>query len=202
MDTKSKIYFTILFFLILGSVAFSYYKFLIVRDYFITAQAECDPSSEACFTHVCDPEAEEECTGNQEEDTSYYTLIRRNAMYMPVCNPSEEGCEALTCPVGEPGCEMTFCDEETLAETEENAPCNDPTQYVLDHPIEEEESAVDTETDEVSAETGTEGVVENGTDLETTAPAPEPVPEQEVSGTETVSPAPAPASEQTVDTQQ
>lgn len=153
MDTKSKIFFGILSGLILGSVAFSYYKFVIVRDYFITAQAQCDPASEACFTHYCDPETEEECTGNQEEDTSYYKLIRRNASYMPVCSPSEEGCEALVCPDGEPGCEMTLCDETTLPDAAENAPCNDPTAYILDHPVEEEEEGM-SETEGESREGG------------------------------------------------
>lgn len=155
MDKKSKIFFLVFFLLIAGSVAATYYRYIVARDYIIEAEADCDPYTEACFTYVCDPEAGEECTGDPAEDTSYYKLIQRNAKNIPLCDPDEEGCEALVCPPGEAECEITFCDPATA---EEGMVCTDPTAYTLENPIEEEGAA---EEDEASGETGDE---ESGTD--------------------------------------
>ncbi len=147
MDTKSppkadqswaeKILFIVFALLIAGSVAVSYYKFMVVRDYIIQAEAECDPYTEACFVYVCDPEAGEECTGDPVEDTSYYKLIHRNAKNIPLCDPNDEDCEALTCPEGEEECTITLCDDATAEEA--GVTCSDPIAYTLENPIEEED---------------------------------------------------------------
>lgn len=134
MDKQSKIFFLVFFLLIAGSVAVTYYRYVVARDYLIQAEMECDPYTEACFVYVCDPEAEE-CTGDPVEDTSYYKLITRNAKNIPLCDPAEEGCEALTCPAGEAECEIMYCDPEE----EEEGTCIDPLIYTLENPLEDEE---------------------------------------------------------------
>lgn len=150
MDKKSKIFFIVFFLLIAGSVGASYYKFIVKRDYIIEAQADCDPYAKKCFVYVCDPAAGEECTGNPEEDTSYYKIIRRNAQNIPLCDPAKEGCDALVCPSGEPECEIAFCDQEKAKESE--VECSDPEVYALENPIEsDEEYAPDDETGDGSS---------------------------------------------------
>lgn len=162
MDTKSKIFFVAFFLLIVGSVGVTYYRYFILRDYMITAQAPCDPYTEACFVSVCDPEAEE-CTGDPEEDTSYYQEISRNAKNIPLCDPADEGCEALICPTGEADCMVTFCDADTVSE---GVVCNDPATYTSLYPEEEDveegadgeveldsEESEDTESENASSET-------------------------------------------------
>lgn len=159
MDKKSKIFFLVFFLLIAGSVAATYYRYIVARDYIIEAEADCDPYTEACFTYVCDPEAGEECTGDPTEDTSYYKSINRNAKNIPLCDPAEEGCEALVCPPDEEGCEIIFCDPATA---EEGTVCTDPAAYTLEHPIEEEvteEAGIEEESDEEGAADEMEGDV-------------------------------------------
>ncbi|MEK9151399.1 MAG: hypothetical protein AAB547_02105 [Patescibacteria group bacterium] len=167
MDTKSKALFAIFGILIAGSVVVSYYKFMIARDYIIQAEAECDPYTEACFIWECDPTVEGECTGDPVEDTSYYKLIERNAKNIPLCDPNDEDCDALTCPEGEAECSFTLCDPAT-AEAD-GVVCNDPAVYTLENPIEEDEEDTEEEGDaeDSSMEEGDESAAmddENGAD--------------------------------------
>lgn len=153
MDKKSKIFFIVFFLLITGSVAATYYRYIVERDYIIQAEADCDPYTEACFVYVCDPEAGEECTGDPAEDTSYYKLIERNAKNIPLCDPNDETCDVLTCPEGEEDCAITLCDPVTA---EEGMECSDPLVYTLENPIEEED-AVEEAADETEEGAETEG---------------------------------------------
>ncbi len=155
MDKKSKIFFIVFFLLIAASVAATYYRYIVAHDYVIEAEADCDPYTEVCFTYVCDPEVGEECTGDPLEDTSYYKIISRNAKNIPLCDPEEEGCEALICPEDEEDCEITFCDPATAAE---EMICTDPAAYTLENSIEEDAA---TGEDEMGGETGKE---EDGTE--------------------------------------
>lgn len=127
------LFFVIFGLLIFGSVAFTYYRIVIKRDYLISAEADCDPTSEKCFVYVCDP-ASEECTGDPEEDTSYYKIMKRKAFNVPLCDPNDENCEALICSEGEVDCSYELCEEENADGIE----CNDPEQYNIDNPPEEE----------------------------------------------------------------
>jgi len=133
MDKKSKIFFLVFFALILGSVAVTYYRIMIKRDYIISAQQECDPVTEACFVSACDPESDEECAATPEEErTTYYKIIKKNAKNIPPCDPHANECpEQLSCEPGEEECEYTLCDEENVPDTEE---CNDPAVYNAQNP--------------------------------------------------------------------
>ena len=122
--------------LLFGSVAFTYYRIVVKKNYLISAEADCDPTIEKCFVYVCDPAAGEECTGDPEEDTSYYKIIKRKASSIPLCDPNDENCDALICSEGEADCNYELCEDGNADGIE----CNDPEQYNIDHPADEEES--------------------------------------------------------------
>lgn len=145
LDKKSKILFVIIALLIVGSVAVTFWRYMVKRDYIVQAQTDCDPETENCFVWQCDPESDEEgyaCTGDPEEDIWYYKIIRRNAKNIPLCDPNDEECTALVCETGEAECSEELCTESNVPEGET---CNDPVQYLIDNPPEEEECAEDDE---------------------------------------------------------
>lgn len=108
MDKKSKIFFIIFFFLVLLAVGASFYKYFILKDYYIKAEVECDPEQEKCFM------IEDETT------TSYYKIIKKKARDISLCEADSADCPALACQAGE-DCQEIFCDQAT--ETEET-PCS------------------------------------------------------------------------------
>jgi hypothetical protein len=134
MDKKSKVLLWVLALLIVGSVAVTFWRIMIKKDYVIEAQADCDPTTEKCFVAQCDPTAET-CTGDPEKDTSYFKKVSRLAYNIPLCDPADETCQALVCPEGEKDCAITLCDEKTKSKDEE---CSDPEQYNIDHPAVDE----------------------------------------------------------------
>lgn len=145
LDKKSKILFVVIGLLIVGSVAVTFWRYMVKRDYIVQAQTDCDPEAEACFVWECDPESTvegEACTGDEESDIWYYKIIRRNAKNIPLCDPNEEECAALVCEPGEKDCSEELCSESNVPEGET---CNDPVQYLIDNPPEEEECAEDDE---------------------------------------------------------
>jgi len=127
-DRRSKILFAVLAIAIVGLAAASFVRFIVLRDYIIETQVDCDPSLEACFMWECDPESEEDgemCTGNPEEDTWYYKIIRKNAMNIPICNSAADECEPITCIKGELECEYILCEENN----EGGVLCSDPADF-------------------------------------------------------------------------
>lgn len=147
LDRRSKVFFAVLALLIAGSIAVTYYKYMVKRDYIIQAATDCDPESEACFVWECDPESlveGEACTGVPDNDIWYYKNIERNASRMPLCDPNDENCDALVCGENEPDCREVLCNSENVPEGES---CNNPEQYKIDNPAEEdsEECAPDDE---------------------------------------------------------
>lgn len=154
LDRKSKILFIVLGILIVGSVAATYWRYMVKRDYIIEAQIDCDPETENCFIWRCDPmslEEGEKCTGVADNDTWYYKILRRNAKNIPLCDPKDENCTALTCPTGESECEEILCAPENAKKGEE---CSNPEQYLKDNPPEEDEC--DTESGECEEEAACE----------------------------------------------
>jgi len=159
MDKKSKIFFIIFSLLIVGSVSLAYYKLMIKRDYVTENQVDCDPTVEKCFVWKCDPNATDEsekCTGDPEKDIWYYQLAKRNTSRIPLCDPNkDEKCEPMKCDsTAEEDCSITFCDDKKN-KVEQNAECNDPVQYNIDNPPEEEVAACeegDTECEAAAAE--------------------------------------------------
>ena len=137
LDRKSKVLFLILGILIVGSVAATYWRYMMKRDYIIQAQIDCDPETENCFIWKCDPmslEEGEECTGVPDNDIWYYKILNRNAKNIPDCDPKDENCTAYVCGEGEKDCSEELCDPENVPDGEE---CNNPGQYLLENPPEE-----------------------------------------------------------------
>jgi hypothetical protein len=120
MDTKSRILLVLLLSLIVLSVSASYYRFVVLQDYIVISEIDCDPSLESCFVWICDPEVdgEDECTGDPADDTWYYKMAFRNAMFISDCDPDEdENCLPFECPIsGEENCGQILCTEETVGE--------------------------------------------------------------------------------------
>jgi len=146
MDKKSKIFFIIFGLLIIGSVAFTYYKIMIKKDYIIEAQTDCDPYVEQCFLWECDPESDvegEACTGDPENDSWYFQVARRNAANIPLCDPDkDENCDPWTCGDQEADCSTEFCTEDQL-EAQYATACSDPVKYNEENPAEEESACAE-----------------------------------------------------------
>lgn len=126
---------TVVFVLLLvTSVGVAYYRYMVQENFLVKYQTPCDPVVESCFVYECDPEAEE-CTGNPEEDTTYYSLMYRLAKNIPACDVNvERDCDsAYICPIGEEKCEIVVCNDDMSLE--EEAACTNPEDFV----IEEEE---------------------------------------------------------------
>ncbi len=136
MDKKSKIFFLVFFLLIAIVTVITYMKYFVAKDYYITAQADCDPATEVCFAHTCDPEIDGECPEDEADRVSYYKLVNKRANLIPLCDPNEEDCNALECLEGM-DCQVTYCDEDNVPEGEE---CNDPEKYLEENPPVDEES--------------------------------------------------------------
>lgn len=121
-------------FLVLSSIGVAYYRYMVQENFLVKYQTPCDPATEVCFVYECDSEADE-CTGNPEEDTTYYSLMYRLAKNIPACDVNVEGdCDkAYSCPLGEEKCEIIICNNETSVAEESD--CSDPADFV----VEEEE---------------------------------------------------------------
>jgi hypothetical protein len=145
LDLKSKILFVVLGLFIVGSVAATYWRYIVKHDYIVESQIDCDPETENCFIWQCDPMSLEEgeaCTGVPDDDIWYYKIFSRNAMNIPDCDPEDEDCLAYVCGIGEADCGEELCTPENVPDGEE---CNDPEQYLLENPPVEEECAEDDE---------------------------------------------------------
>ena len=140
LDKKSKILFVIIGLLIIGSVAVTFWRYMVKRDYIVQAQTDCDPTTEKCFIWKCDPASTvegEKCTGDPDKDTWYYKIIHRNAKNIPLCDPNDKNCTALVCDPGEKDCSEELCTAQNVKAPDT---CNDPVQYNIDNPPEEDTS--------------------------------------------------------------
>lgn len=167
MDKKSKILFLIVGLLIAASVAVTYWRIMVNKDYIIEGQTDCDPYADVCFIWECDPESTvegEACTGDPEMDSWYFQVARRSAANIPLCDPdTDENCDPWTCAEGEKDCSVEFCTEENM-EAQYAVSCNDPVAYAEENPyecdpeIDEdcEETACDPEADGECGEEETE----------------------------------------------
>lgn len=148
MDRKNKIFFAVFFALIAAVVILTFVKYFIAKDYYVEAEADCDPETEKCFIWKCDPASSKEgekCTGDPEEDIWYFKKVRKKAIDIPLCDPKEESCEAFVCHPGE-DCQEFLCNEGNAG----GGQCNDPEAYMLEN-AEEEESEECEEGDEECA---------------------------------------------------
>lgn len=158
MDTKSKILFWTLGVLVVLSVSASYYRFMVLHDYLVQAEVDCDPSYESCFVWKCNVEEDEECTGDPEEDTWYYKIAYRNAKNIPSCSAEDEECDQFTCPEGgEEECSEVLCSPETLEEYHVETACTIPADFAEEfYEDEVEDDLSESAEDEIVTEDGEE----------------------------------------------
>jgi len=101
MDKKSKNFFLIFFTAVFIVTAISFYKFYLLKDYYLKLETVCDPTKEACFIYECDPAEDSQCPENPDERVSYYKLIEKKAYALPNCNPDDPNCPPPACRAGE-----------------------------------------------------------------------------------------------------
>ena len=94
--------YSVLILLVLGACT-SYYRFMVVHQYVVEYEADCDPATNSCFTG-CDDDA---CTS-----TYYYALIqKRETDVHAECGPDITDCDAAqSCLPDDVGCTLTYCD--------------------------------------------------------------------------------------------
>jgi hypothetical protein len=92
--------------LLIFSVGFSYYRFILEKDYLVGYDAACNPETESCYVR---------CEDDACEEPEYYASAERyaSALY-DLCGYDISGCEvASTCTPEEKYCSITYCDKET-----------------------------------------------------------------------------------------
>ena len=121
----NRLFYIVFFLLIIGSVAFTFYRIYIRMDYQILAETSCEPKTDktgACFVRELEvatttPEGVEATT----TETTYYRLISKKAATISTCEVSTEklGCnEELTCLDGERNCSYEYCTDKNTPEGE------------------------------------------------------------------------------------
>ncbi|MFZ2190178.1 MAG: hypothetical protein WA057_02730 [Candidatus Magasanikiibacteriota bacterium] len=137
MDKKSQILVYIFFSLIIVVLVFTFYKFIVAKDYYIRFETTCEPTKEYCFVKECNSE-EEECPADPAEGISYYKIIEEKASAIPSCNLDGEDCPEIFCNNGE-DCQEILCDSET---NDTDLECSDPEKFIT---LLEESEGVDVE---------------------------------------------------------
>lgn len=130
MKRLQNAYFIIGVLIIAGAFIFAYSELVQKEDYAVRYKIPCDPQKETCFIEICDPEVSTECTGNEEEDTSFYTTMYRDAHNIPKCEEyeSEKCIQSLSiCLDGEEDCYQETC-EQAHAE-DDSIECSNPEEY-------------------------------------------------------------------------
>ncbi len=91
-------------FLILAVVT-SFYRFMILGDYEVTYEVECDPYGQSCYVW---------CEDDVCEEPFYYSYVSRSANDVEqLCGEDITDCElASVCTSTESSCLITYCDDE------------------------------------------------------------------------------------------
>jgi len=99
---------------------------MVLKDYIIEADIDCNPFAESCFVWVCDPEidGEDVCTGDLGEDTWYYKIAYKNAMNIITCDNNDNDCHQFECSIDEKDCYEVLCSGDTLIEYGVDGSCH------------------------------------------------------------------------------
>lgn len=84
----------------------SFYRFVVINDYLVSFEGECDPYSESCY---------EACENDKCEKMYYYSIIERNAAETrQLCGTTNvlECDAAYECQPDVEICSITYCDPE------------------------------------------------------------------------------------------
>jgi len=148
MDTKSKILFWIFVVLIVLSTSASYHRFIVLQDYLVAYEGECDPYTQVCFIGCED----DECISEY-----YYSQMEKYAPNVfEQCGKDITDCEKAYVCLSEDGekCSITFCNPEVDGDA-----CEELTEEDY---VEEEDSAEysDSTSEDTEVLNGTEDTVE------------------------------------------
>lgn len=99
-----------LFALVLLTASASYFRYMVLHDYLVAYEGECDPATNHCYVG-CD---NEECS-----EEYYYAIVTREATEIErLCGIDISDCEAAnSCTVAETDCSISFCDINTEADS-------------------------------------------------------------------------------------
>lgn len=88
--------------LLLITATATYYRFVVLKNYDITYEVECDPYMENCFAS---------CEERACEDPFYYKYITKHASDLSqLCGEDITDCPAAaTCKEGQISCKVTYC---------------------------------------------------------------------------------------------
>jgi hypothetical protein len=81
----------------------SYYRFVVLEDYTVAYEADCDPQTQICFSY---------CEDNDCKEPYYFAKIKRYAKTLnEICGDDVSNCEAASqCQRNELDCNISFCD--------------------------------------------------------------------------------------------
>lgn len=128
-------------------VAGSFYRFVVLRDYMVTYEIDCDPTTDSCYEY-CEDEA---CA-----EPYYYAYMEKYAAAVhKQCGLDIIDCESASMCLPEDGdmCTITYCD----AETEE---CDEPIE-----PEEVPEEEIELNAEPIEPEPATEHSSSTETEL-------------------------------------
>jgi hypothetical protein len=85
------------------SIIASVYRFMILNDYLVTYEIDCDPASTSCFVG---------CENEECSEEYYYQLVTREASKIEsLCGVDITNCESANyCQTNEPHCVVEQCD--------------------------------------------------------------------------------------------
>lgn len=107
MEKKTFIFLSIMGFLIFVSIAVTFVRFFVFRDYTISMEIVCNPLEENCFVRSCENEL---ASCEEKEKYQYYKIIRKNASKISDCRTgSLEDCGPIHCAPDEPECLEILC---------------------------------------------------------------------------------------------
>ena len=83
-------------------IATSFYKFVVLHDYTVSYEGDCNPEESSCYIY---------CETDQCDEPFYYTIIERDASRLyNLCGSDVTTCdEAYTCTADE-SCAIFFCE--------------------------------------------------------------------------------------------
>lgn len=106
MDYKTQVLLVIFFSFILGVFVSCFNQYVILKDYYVLAQADCDPDKENCFIYECVYGQDFDCPADPEDRVSYYKLVKKKAFYFD-CEIGDN-CDDFSCKSGE-DCQEILC---------------------------------------------------------------------------------------------
>lgn len=103
MSLRENVVMLVLFVLLVLTASASYYRFMVLHDYLVSYEIDCDPNEQSCFVGCED----EECV-----EQYYFAIVERHATEVEsLCGVDITNCEdANSCSVGT-SCRVVYCDQ-------------------------------------------------------------------------------------------